>query len=204
MTDNSETGDAADRRELPLLRGRDLIFCLYLLLLLDRLRRLDAARAHADPDHLHPVHAAGAARQRSLSEAAAARELHHRRDLHRDLGLCVLLHDDGIRGSRHLAGRNVGPRRPRLGRADDPAHHRIRPQASHAAVHPQHRADPLRGLRLHGSRHVPSRRPLLGARDQRHEHRDGDRHLLQPAADRAYDRRLVPPGVEPAARLRLH
>ena len=38
----------------------------------------------------------------------------------------------------------------------------------------------------------------------RHEHRNGDRHLLQPAAARAHRGRFVPAGPEPADRLRLH
>ena len=86
-----------------------------------------------------------------------------------------------------------------MGGADDAAGAGIFAQAPHAAVRPQHRADPLRGLRLRRARHVLSCGLELEARRHRDERRDHDRRVLQPAADRAHRGRRVPAGAERAA-----
>ena len=64
--------------------------------------------------------------------------------------------------------------------------------------------DPVRGLRLAGPGHVQPSGPELDARRQRDERRDGDRRVLGAAPARADADRLVHPGAERAARLRLH
>ena len=147
----------------------------------------------------------GAARRRSLSAPAARRELRHRRDLYRAARLLVsyYMHTEYYALGTSRAG-DWNRDRPVHGRRDDGAGPGIFAQAPHAAVRPEHRADPLRGLWLRGPRHVLSCGPELGARHHRHERRDDDRRLLQPAADRAHRGRRVPAGAERAERLRLH
>ena len=92
-------------------------FVYMLLLLLDRRRRADAARHDADPGHLRPLHAAVAARERSLSELPPLANYAIARGLLRVFALLRLLHEHELRGARHRARRHVGYRRPDHGAA---------------------------------------------------------------------------------------
>ena len=204
MTDTPPSGRAFVRR-VHLLRRRDLLLSLSLLLFLDQRGRPDAAGDDAGPGHLRAVRPQGL-RENDLypglppaanyAIAAVYIALRARR---------LLLHAHRILRARHRARRRLESRpicswaalMTRAGAG-------IFAQAPHAAVRPEHRADPLCGLRLRGARHVLSCGPELVARRHRHERRDLDRRVLQPAADRAHGDRRVPAGAEHAERLRLH
>ncbi len=123
------TGHARSNRgrrfvaRLYLLRDRDQrSSILHVLLLLDRHRRRDAARHGLHPRHFHPVHAAVAARKRSLSRLAACGELPHR-----GLAYCVfsaycsyyMVHEYVPLGTERME--HVEPSRSHHGRRHDAA-----------------------------------------------------------------------------------
>lgn len=124
----------ASRPGLHLLCGRDFLLSLLVYVFLDERRRSDPAGDDARSGHLCAVHPEFAARERSVSPAAADRQLRHRGGLHRLCARRLRVHEHGILRTRHIACRSLGSARSLDGRSDGTAGSGILAQASHAAV----------------------------------------------------------------------